>query len=105
MVPGKKYTVEDYLRIGWRRKWVVLIPFVLIAAGTVVVVRYLPDRYLSETTVLVVSQRVPEGYVQGTESGTPQDRLLAINQQILSRSRLEQIIQEFDLYADDRQTM
>jgi polysaccharide chain length determinant protein (PEP-CTERM system associated) len=105
MVPGKRYTVDDYLKIGWRRKWLLLIPFVVIAAGTVVVAQYLPDRYLSETTILVVSQRVPEDYVQGTVATAPQDRLLAINQQILSRSRLEQIIQEFTLYAEERQTM
>jgi uncharacterized protein involved in exopolysaccharide biosynthesis len=105
MVPGKKYTVEDYLKIGWRRKWVLLVPFVVVALGTIVVARFLPDRYRSETTILVVSQRVPEDYVPGTVDSSAQDRLLAINDQILSRSRLEQIIQEFNLYAGERRTM
>ena len=34
----------------------------------------------------------------------PEDRLASINQLILSRTRLEQIVREFNLYASERQT-
>ena len=93
------------LHLLWRRRWIVAVPFVLIAGVTAAVSHALPNRYRSETTILVVPQRIPEDYVQPTVSVRLEDRLASINQQILSRTRLEQIVREFDLYAKERTTM
>ena len=49
-------------------------------------------------------QRVPDAYVKPTVTQTIEDRLPAISEQILSRSRLERIITEFDLYKEERET-
>ena len=105
MIPGKRYTPEMVLHLLWRRRWVVVMPFVLIAGVTAAVSHSLPNRYRSETTILVVPQRIPEDYVQPTISIRLEDRLASINQQILSRTRLEQIVREFDLYAKERTWM
>lgn len=102
MLPGKKYTPEDVLRIGWRRRWLIAIPFVVIAIISTLVVHYLPDEYRSDTLILVVPQQVPETYVKSTVTARIEDRLQAISQQILSRTRLERIIQDFNLYAKER---
>ena len=99
MIPGKSYTPEVLWRAIWRRKWLVLVPFVLTSVTTVAVTRRLPNRFRSETLVLVVPQQIPESYVQPTVRVRLEDRLAAFNQQILSRTRLEQIVREFDLYA------
>ena len=104
MLPGKKYTPEDVLRILWKRAWVLLVPFAVIAAGTAVYTRYLPDRYLSEATIMVVPQRVPESYVRSTVTARIEDRLRAIREQVMSRTRLERVILEFNLYAEARKT-
>jgi len=104
VIPGKTYTPEDYVRIGWRYRWLIVIPFVLAAAGTFAVSRVLPDRYRSETLILVVPQRVPEAYVKSTVTARIEDRLQSISQQILSRTRLERIIQDFNLYERERRT-
>ncbi len=98
MLPGKKYTPEDILTIVWRSKWFLLVPFAVISAGTAVWSRYLPDRYLSQATIMVVPQRVPESYVRSTVTTTIEDRLRAITEQIMSRTRLERVILELDLY-------
>jgi polysaccharide chain length determinant protein (PEP-CTERM system associated) len=103
MLPGKKYTPEDVLRILWRRLWLLLVPFAIIAAGTAVYTRYLPDRYLSEATIMVVPQRVPESYVRSTVTARIEDRLRAIREQVMSRTRLERVILEFNLYPEARQ--
>jgi polysaccharide chain length determinant protein (PEP-CTERM system associated) len=103
MIPGKTYTADDYLRILWRRKWIVLVPFVVISLGTVAVVKRLPNKYRSETTILVVPQRVPDSYVRSTVIATIDDRLRSISEQILSRSRLERIIDSHNLYLEMRQ--
>lgn len=105
MLPGKKYKPEDFLWIAWTRKWFILLPTIIAAVGTYAWTKTLPDRYRSSTTILVVPQRVPESYVRSTVTASVSERLQTISQQILSRTRLERIIEEFNLYENERQTM
>jgi polysaccharide chain length determinant protein (PEP-CTERM system associated) len=102
MLPGKKYSPEDLLLILRQRVWWVLIPFALVSAGTAAVARKLPDRYYSDSLLRVVPQQVPEEYVKSTITTNITDRLQSMQQQILSRSRLERLIDQFDLYPEER---
>jgi polysaccharide chain length determinant protein (PEP-CTERM system associated) len=102
MVPGQTYTPEDLIRIAWRGKWVILATLIVAGGVTALYQRMLPNIYRSDTTILVIPQRVPESYVQSTVSARIQDRLQSISQQLLSRSRLEPIILEFDLFREAR---
>jgi polysaccharide chain length determinant protein (PEP-CTERM system associated) len=104
MLPGQTYTPDDVGRILWRGKWVVLSTVAVAAVATAAYLRTVPDIYRSETTILVVPQRVPESFVQSTVTSRIQDRLQSISQQLLSRSRLEPIILEFGLYPAERAT-
>jgi len=104
MVPGKTYRPEDYVEILWRRKWIGLIPFIAIAVGTVVVTQFIPNRYRSSAQVLVVPPQVPKNYVEPTVTSGLNERLQSMTQQILSRTRLERIISDFDLYPNERKT-
>jgi polysaccharide chain length determinant protein (PEP-CTERM system associated) len=104
VIPGKQYTPEDIALILWRRKWWAILPAIAITAGVYAWVRTLPNLYRSDTLILVVPQRVPENYVKSTVTTRIEDRLQSIQQQILSRTRLERIIQDFNLYADARRT-
>jgi uncharacterized protein involved in exopolysaccharide biosynthesis len=105
VVPGKKYTPEDYVRIIWRRKWLLLVPLVLSAAGTFVYSRTLPNIYRSQALVLIIPQQIPEKYIRPTIDDSVTARLDLMRQQILSRARLEAIIKEFDLYRDERKVL
>ncbi len=105
VLPGKKYTPEDMAWMVWRRKWLVVVPFLVILAGTFVTAFLLPDRFRSETLILVVPQRVPESYVKSTVTTRIEDRLRSIQQQILSRTKLEQIIRDSNLYLLQRQRL
>ena len=104
MLPGKKYRPEDFLQMAWRRRWVILIPAVLVAAGVALYAWSLPNRYRSESLILVVPQRVPENFVRSTITSDVGERLQSISQQILSRTRLERIILELNLYQEQRKT-
>ena len=104
MLPGKVYAPEDIVNILRRRVWFLLVPFAVVAAATSVISRKLPDLYRSDTLILVVPQRVPENYVKPTVTSRIEDRLQSISQQILSRTRLERIIQDFNLYPSERKT-
>lgn len=102
MIPGKQYSFETLMLIARRRKWLILLPAILIAAAGAAMVHRLPNNYRSETLILVVPQRVPESYVRSTVTARIEDRLQTISQQILSRTRLEQIVSDFNLYPRER---
>jgi polysaccharide chain length determinant protein (PEP-CTERM system associated) len=85
-----------------RRRWLILLPFALgLAAAPFMAVR-VPKVYRSETVMMVIPQRVPDSYVRSTVTQTVQDRLPSITDQILSRTRLERVILDFDLYKELR---
>ena len=87
----------------WQRKWWILVPTVLAAVVTGVTSDYFqPVRYRSDTTILVVPQRVSENYFRSSVTPRIEDRLRSINQQVRSRVRLEQIIEDFNLYPERR---
>lgn len=102
MLPGRKYTPEDIVAIVWHRKWLLVAGMLVCTSIAVAVSMRLPNRYRSETLILVIPQRIPESYVRSTVTMRIEDRLRSIEQEILSRSRLERVIAEFDLYAEER---
>lgn len=87
-------------RIGWKA-WI-LIPTILGAVIGATVAARTKALYRSDTVILVVPQRVPESYVRSALTTKLSDRLQSISQQVLSRTRLERIINEFDLYKEER---
>lgn len=102
MLPGKVYKPEDVIQIVVRNKWVILLPFALGLAAVPFIAERLPELYRSVTLMMVVPQRIPDSFVRSTVTATVEDRLTSITEQILSRSRLERIINDFDLYRDQR---
>jgi polysaccharide chain length determinant protein (PEP-CTERM system associated) len=102
MLPGRNYTPEEIIRILWFRKWILLAGMITTAAIAFSVSLRIPNQYRSDTLILVIPQRVPESYVHSTVTMRIEDRLRSIQQEILSRSRLEKIIDEFNLYPQLR---
>jgi polysaccharide chain length determinant protein (PEP-CTERM system associated) len=105
MLPGKVYMPEDVLRAALYRRWWILIPLLVIGIGSMLYSLSQPKRYRSETLILVVPQRIPESYVRSTVTAPIEGRLRSISEQILSRSRLEQVIKDFGLYVSQRELM
>jgi polysaccharide chain length determinant protein (PEP-CTERM system associated) len=105
VLPGKTYTPEDILRIARRRWWIVLITLALGAGGGIAVSRRLPEKFRSETLIMLMAQRIPDAYVKATVTAKIEDRLNSLEDQILSRSRLERIIVDLDLYQALRRTL
>jgi polysaccharide chain length determinant protein (PEP-CTERM system associated) len=101
-VAVRKYTPNEIVRVINQNRWVILVPFALGVAITPILSRYAPERYRSEALIVVIPQQVPDNYVKPTVSESVEERLPSITDQILSRSRLERIIQEMDLYKAER---
>jgi len=87
--------------VGKHKLGVVLITLVLCAIS-VVIVMMLPATYRAEALILVDSQKIPERYVGSAVGSDLQDRLAAINQQILSSTNLNKLIADYALYKDEK---
>lgn len=90
--------IQGYWRNIVRRKWVVLgslVAGVAIAATLCVV---LPKSYRSSTLILIEDQKIPEDYVKGIGGANIEQRLTTIQQQVMSRTFLGQILEEYKPY-------
>jgi polysaccharide chain length determinant protein (PEP-CTERM system associated) len=102
VLPGKTLSFHDIVSALKRRRWLILLPFAAGLAMVPILANYVPEVYRSETLIMVIPSRVPDTYVKSTITGTVEDRLPSISDQIMSRSRLERIINDFDLYKSLR---
>jgi succinoglycan biosynthesis transport protein ExoP len=96
-------SLTDYREFLLRRKWQIIVPFLLISAAVSAVAYLLPPVYRSSATILIESQQVPQDLMRTTVTSYAEERINAITQQILSRQVLLNIIKDFDLYADQRE--
>jgi len=94
--------VGKYLEILRRRKWWVILTTTAVVVTTLVAVLRMPDIYHSQTVILVDPQKVPDAFVPATVNTTAADRLATVRQEIMSPTRLKQLLEETGLYAADR---
>lgn len=104
---GRELTTSDYLTM-LRRHWVMIT--ILAVLGPCVgygISRVVPSRYKSSTLVLVEEPSVPTDIVKPVDTTDINERLASMQQQILSRSRLEPVIRQYGLFQSeiDRYTM
>jgi polysaccharide biosynthesis transport protein len=98
-------TLEPVLRI-LKKRWLPILGMAsVIVLLTVGALSLIPNHYSSEATLLVVQQQVPERYVTPTTSTGIAEALQAMTQQVLSRTRLLAIIEEFHLYAKEQRRL
>jgi succinoglycan biosynthesis transport protein ExoP len=93
------FDLQRYLGIVRRRHMQFLIPLFLGWAIVWGASWVLPPRYLSSTLILVEQPTMPKDYVTPNVNDDLQERMQSITQQILSRTRLLHIIDQYNLYA------
>lgn len=98
-------TFEDYRGLIVRRRWWFLSPVFALGLIGSFVAHVWPPLYRSEALILVEQQKVPDQYVTPNVITRLQERLDSMTQQILSRTRLQQMIESFNLYAKERSRM
>jgi polysaccharide chain length determinant protein (PEP-CTERM system associated) len=96
------YGFRDYARMFSRRKWFVIITIFAVALLTAIIAYFVPNSYKATTVILVDPQKVPDYYVNSTVTISVVDRLATLRQQILSETRLTQVIDEMGLYKELR---
>ena len=98
-------TLDRVLGTITRGRWWVLLSATATVFATLLVLSRIPNRYSSEATLLVVQQQVPQRYVLPTTTTDIREALQATTQEVLSRTRLLQIIDEFGLYTSERKRL
>jgi succinoglycan biosynthesis transport protein ExoP len=95
---GSSFTLKQCFAAMRKHIHLILISSAIILATGIVSVSLLPNIYSATTTVLVDPQKIPERYVASTID--PNAQLNTLAQQVLSSSRLQEIIERYNLYSN-----
>jgi polysaccharide biosynthesis transport protein len=98
-------TLDKLVGLLKRRRWWILAPACLVALLSSAYVMKLPDRFKSEATLVYVPQQVSQKYVEPSINSGPDEAIQSMTREILSRTRLLGIIEEFGLYEKERQRL
>ena len=94
---------EQILEIVIRRRWIIIVPFCIFLTLGFLYTLTSKQVYEASTTILIQPQKVPSDYVQSIVTSDIAQRINTISQQILSRTNLEKIIKQFNLYQDQEE--
>lgn len=90
----------EFLDILLRRKLLILFSFLLILFGATAYCVLAPDLYRSGMKLLLIPPTVSEGVVHSNVNVGSRDRLMILQQEILSRARLLEVIRELELFKE-----
>jgi polysaccharide chain length determinant protein (PEP-CTERM system associated) len=93
-------TPAELLEVMRRRKLSLIIPAALVFLIGVAVALLWPPVYKSTATILIEEQEVPTDFVMTTVTSFAEQRIQQINQRIMSFSRLLDVIQQYGLYPE-----
>lgn len=105
MLGHRKLTAEDYAAILKRRRWMILLPLLLLPIVTYAISFLIPAEYVSSSLILVEDKKVSDDLVKPIVTQGLATRLAAMRETALSRTRLEPIIQRYNLYPSKHLTM
>lgn len=101
MIGHRQMDGEDYLAIWHRRGRLIVVPAVLGAVVVFVISLFLPSRYESDALVIIQRQKISNAMVQPIVTEDLNARITSLQEQVLSRTRLEPIIKRYDLFKAD----
>ena len=88
-----------------RRVWLIVLPPVVTLFGALIYSSTIQNLYQSDMLIAIVPQRVPDAFVRSTVTLRTEERLDAMSVQVKSRTNLEEMIAEFDLYPEERRKL
>jgi uncharacterized protein involved in exopolysaccharide biosynthesis len=91
-------TPIEYLELLWRKRYFLIIPFVIVAASSSYAIYKLPNMYESQSMIIVDPPKVSATIAQPVTAIDVNSRLTMIRKLVTSRTELQRIIERFDLY-------
>ena len=98
------YPREIVAALYRKRKWIILPVLLGLLVATTAILLQKPQ-YRSTATLLIDSQQIPTTVVAAPLAHVANERIAKIRQQIMSRERLSQLVQENNLFPDERKNM
>ncbi len=92
----------ELIQMVKRHKWLILLPMIALTSAIGFVVNRLPSIYESTSLLTVKPPTISSSLVQSLSNENLSQRLSTINQEVLSRSSLEPMVQKYDLYKQER---
>lgn len=102
MLPGKSLKPQDLIQIAKRRRWLIALPPLVGLFAALLYASRIPDLYQSDMLIAIVPQRLPDTIVRSTVTLKTEERLDAITVEVMSRTALEAMIREMNLYEKER---
>lgn len=91
--------------ILWQRRWLLLLPLLLVTAVGIAVAMLMPPVYESEGTVLIESPQLPADLVSSPVTDIIDQRIARTRERVLSRTDLIRLIRANDLYLREQRVM
>jgi polysaccharide chain length determinant protein (PEP-CTERM system associated) len=98
----RQRSAGELIGIIKRQKWLIILPMITMTAAIGYVVYRLPSIYESTSLLTVKPPTISSNLVQSLTNEDLSQRLQTINQEVLSRSSLEPLVQKYDLYKAER---
>ncbi|WP_369162971.1 GumC family protein [Candidatus Thiodiazotropha sp. LNASS1] len=95
--------IGDYFAILKRRKMQLIVPAAIIMLLSIGLALGLPSIYRAEATILIEQQEIPSELVRSTVTSYAGERIQVISQRVMTTANLGKIIDEYGLYADERE--
>ena len=97
--------LRDFGKLFLRRKWTIVFSVLCILFAASVYCVVTPELYKSSITILIIPQSVPQDYVRSTISVKVEQQLATIKQQVLSRTTLAKVMDEFRIFEKERKNL
>ncbi|MDK3019179.1 GumC family protein [Pseudodonghicola flavimaris] len=97
---GPILSFQDFLDMLRRRAWVILLVIVIGCGLSVFAALNQKHKYSSTEVIQVVQPKIADDLARSTVEGTPARRLQLIEQRVMARDSVLNVIRENNLYAD-----
>ena len=102
MIRNGELPMSEVKRVGRKFWWIIPLTVATSLLIAMVLTVVLPKKYTSKTVVLVDQPTVSSDIVKPVVNEASNQRLASMQEEILSRTRLQPIVEKFNLYPDQR---
>lgn len=99
---GSTMSLKDYIAAFHRRRKLILVTGLGLLTTSLTLAFLWPPTYKSTATILIEEQEIPSDLVRSTITSYADQRIETIKQQVMSRTTLWKVVEQFDLYHDQR---
>ncbi|MCB2113625.1 MAG: hypothetical protein KDD85_08755 [Parvularculaceae bacterium] len=98
---GDEFSLEDVLIVLRRRFFYFVVPILVIVPVGFAIIMMLPPLFTAQGKILVESQQISEALVRSTTTAFAEERIQTIRQRVMTRARLLEIAEKFDLFSNE----